>query len=131
MDRAYEFFSSHHTPGANPATDGDDKIVDGARQGCADVLAAAHLAACVEQEQIGSEEDKITLRIALRDAVASLTPEEQTILQRVYDEGMTLDEAAAEERIHLNTAWRRHVRALRKLREALASEDDGEDPDDE
>jgi RNA polymerase sigma factor (sigma-70 family) len=130
MDRAYEFVSSHHTPGANPATDGDEKIIDGARQGCADMLAAAHLSACVEQEQIGSEEDKISLRISMRDAVASLTPEEQVIVRRVYYEGMTLDEAAAKESIHLSTAKRRNARALGKLREALVGEDEGDDPDD-
>jgi RNA polymerase sigma factor (sigma-70 family) len=131
MDRAYELFASQHTLGAAPATASDEKIVDGARQGCDDMLAAAHLAACTEQEQIGSQEDKITLRISMRDAVASLTPEEQAIVRRVYYEGMTLDEAAAKESIHLNTAKRRNARALRKLREALVGEDDGDDPDDE
>ena len=131
MDRAYEIYASHHALGANPAPDSNEKIIDGARQGCADMLAAAHLSACVEQEQIGSAEDKISLRIALRDAVVSLTPEEQAIVRRVYYEGMTLDEAAAKEHIHVNTAKRRNARAIRKLRDALVDEDDAEDPDDE
>ncbi len=64
------------------------------------------------------------LRVSLREALATLYPEEQQVTHLVHERGLTLADAARELRVHANTAHNRHASALRKLRAFLLDDDE-------
>jgi RNA polymerase sigma factor (sigma-70 family) len=82
-----------------------------------DALAAATVAR-LEAARAG-EEGAVVDRIALRQAMARLPRRERAVLELQYAQGMSLDEVAAELRIHANTALMWHKSALRRLRAML------------
>ena len=125
MERAFCRFESHHTLDVDLFADDEDKLLDGARRGCADALAATFLAGLLEAQQATPEEavaeleGQVTTLASLRGALATLHPDEQAAIQLVYGKGMTLTEVAQETGVHVNTAKNRHLSALRKLRALL------------
>ncbi|APR74670.1 Hypothetical protein A7982_00016 [Minicystis rosea] len=125
MERAFCRFQSHQTLDLNLFADDEEKLLDGARRGCADALAATFLAGLLEAQQATPEEavaeleGQQTTLASLQNALATLHPDEQTTIQLVYGKGMTLAEVARGAGVQLNTAKNRHLRALRKLRALL------------
>jgi RNA polymerase sigma-70 factor (ECF subfamily) len=59
-------------------------------------------------------------RIALRDALAELSPDERRVVEGVYAEGRTYEEVSAETGIPLGTMKRRLREALQLLRRRVA-----------
>ncbi|MFT3771510.1 MAG: sigma-70 family RNA polymerase sigma factor [Minicystis sp.] len=125
MDRAYCRFSTHQTLDVDLFADDEAKLLDGARRGCADLLAATFLAGLLEAQQASPEEavaeleGRTSTHISLQEALATLPPEEQATIQLAYGKGMTLGEVADALGVHVNTAKNRHVSALEKLRALL------------
>ncbi len=125
MDRSHEPFASHQVVEAHLSAGPEEDAVEATREGCADALAVS-VAAGVRAMHRESPEEVAVVRIALREGVAKLLPAEQKVVQRMDEEGMTLDEAARVLGVHKNTVQRRHASAIRKLRAILA--DPAEEP---
>ena len=127
MERAYDGFSAHEAETVDTFADPPEKILEGARQGHDDALAAAFFASMMEMRGASAEEIHAELEGQaeilghLGDAMATLYPHEREVIQRVYVEDLTLDDVAALIGMSQNTVQRRHVAALRKLREFLLS----------
>jgi RNA polymerase sigma factor (sigma-70 family) len=121
MERAFCGFSAHQVLDVDLFADPEEKLVDGARLGCDDVLAAAIYGAIAEaaETERASPEDALLQHVSLRDALATLYPHERQVIQLVYEEGMILVDVADHLGIHTNTAHNRHASALRKLRAFL------------
>ena len=130
MERAYCRISSHQVADFDLFADPEEKLVEGAQRGCDDVLAAAFLAGLLEaqeatpEEQVMELEGQVATRASLQAALAALYPHEREVIHLLYEKGrrerVTLDDVAREIGVHESTAQRRHVAALRKLREQLA-----------
>ncbi len=125
MARAFSRMLSHLSLDIDLFRDEEEKLVEGARRGCADVLAGAVLAGSLEAQR-GSSEEEIVERgehrlayEALKEAMGALRPHEREVIELVYQRGMTMDEVAREVGVHAHTAQRRHVSALRRLRARL------------
>ena len=114
MERAFEVVSSHHVVDVALFRDSEAEILEGARRGATEVLAAAFLSGLLE-DQRACEEDWVNDRIAVREAIETLYPHEKEVVRLVHEQGMTLDEVALALGVHPNTAQRRHASALRKL----------------
>ncbi|MEO7327557.1 MAG: sigma-70 family RNA polymerase sigma factor [Minicystis sp.] len=99
----------------------EESQLEKGRQGADDAMAAAFVALCADA-QTTSPEEQIVDALALRSAVEKLVPEEREVIGLVYDEGLTMDEVGVRAQVHANTAQRRHVSALRKLRALLVGE---------
>ena len=126
MERAYEIFEAQHKLDGDLAHDDEQVLLDSARQGCDDMLASVYVAGLLEEEastpedDLVAREDQQSQRDALQKARDALAPAEQTVVRLLYEEGMTMEEAAREMSVHFNTVQRRHTKALRTLRKALA-----------
>ncbi len=116
MERAFEVVMSHHVVDADLFRDSEEEILDRAREGEAEVLAAAFLAGLREKQEEDAEETVVE-RLWLRDGVARLYPPEREVVRLVYWQGKTADEVARELGVNPKTVRRRHAAALRKLRE--------------
>lgn len=133
MDRAYERHASHQTLDFDLFADDEETLLDGTRLGVGDALAAAHVAALIEDQRmtledaIVEDEAESAVIASLLAGTATLPPHERTVIELVYERGLTLDEAAGAIGVHVNTAQRRHVSALRKLRAYLLRRGIGND----
>jgi RNA polymerase sigma factor (sigma-70 family) len=122
MERAYCRISAHQALGLDLFAGTEAEILDGARKGCDEVLAATYLAGLLEAQHASPEEAVVELegeqlrRDTLGDALATLPPNEEVVIRLAYGQGMTLGEVADKVGVHLNTAKNRHVSALQKLR---------------
>jgi RNA polymerase sigma factor (sigma-70 family) len=114
MERAFEIVSSHHVVEANLFRDDEDKILAAAREGQAEVLAAAFLAGLVDRQKEDGEDGMIE-RLWLHEGLARLYPHEREVMLLVYRESKTLDEVAKALGISPKVAQKRHAAALRKL----------------
>ncbi len=124
MERAYCGFEVHQLLDVDLFSDPDERLLDGARGGCDDALAAA-LVAFTNEAQATSPEDAVVGRVALREALRTLYPHEREVIRLVYERDLSLAEAARELGVHANTAQNRCQSALRKLRAFLV---DGDEP---
>lgn len=124
MERAFCGFSAHQVLEGDLFADSEEKLLDDARRGCDDALAASLVAAAAEARE-ASPEDAVILRISLREALATLYPHELEVTQLVHEKGMSVAEASRDLRVHINTAQNRYTSALRKLRAFLL---DGDEP---
>ena len=129
MELGFDEFSSHQIVNVNLFRDPVEKVVDGAREGGDEALAASFLAGILEAQGASPEEIAIELEGQattlehLRDAMGTLHPHEREVLHLVYEEDLTLDDAAVKVGVSQKTAQRRHVSALRKLRAFLLERD--------
>lgn len=122
LERGFSRHALHHTLGITVFETEETELAKG-RQGADDAMAAAFVALLADT-QAASPEEQIVDALALRSAVEKLYPLEREVIGLIYDEGLTMEEAGARARVHANTAQRRHVTALRKLRAFLVG--DGE-----
>jgi RNA polymerase sigma factor (sigma-70 family) len=126
MERAFARVAAHQSLDVDLFAGSEDELIEGARSGCAEEMAAVFLASAAPsatpEEEIIELEGRRLDREALRGALATLPPEEQRVIDLVYRENMTLAEVARETGVHANTAWKRHVSALRTLRAILTRE---------
>ena len=105
--------------------DSPERIVEGNQQACDDSPAAAFWGGILEAQGVSPEEimaeleGQVTTFEMIRDAVDSLVPNERQVIHLVYYEKKTLDEVAEVIDASVNTAQRRHVSALHKLRAFL------------
>jgi RNA polymerase sigma factor (sigma-70 family) len=118
MERAFEIVSSHHVVGANLFRDSEDRILEAARAGQTEVLAAAFLAGLLDRQKDDGEDGMIE-RLWLREGLDRLERREREVMHLVYREQKTLDEVAAALRITPKMAQKRHAAALRALHELL------------
>jgi RNA polymerase sigma factor (sigma-70 family) len=119
MERAYEILAGHHVLDCDFFRDDESKLADAASKG-ADQVAAATFIAAVQEEQGADVEEAMAMHLTLQKAMASLYTVEREAVHLVAEEGMTLDEAAKELRVHANTVQRRYTRGLEKIRAFLA-----------
>jgi RNA polymerase sigma factor (sigma-70 family) len=127
MERAYEIFESYHPVDGDLFADDDQKLLEGARKGCDELLGAVFLAGVREEmSQTATAEDELSLReeeralkADLERAKRDLPTAQRTALQLVYEQGMTIEEAAREMRVHRNTVQRYLTRAVQSLKAAL------------
>jgi RNA polymerase sigma factor (sigma-70 family) len=118
MDRAHDVFWAHEDVEIDTFSDPEEKLIEGAKGGCDDGLAAAIVAAAHEAQAAGPEAALID-RIAVRQAREALPPADREVVRLVHDEEKTLDEVAAELGVSPTTAQRRGRRGLRRLRDLL------------
>lgn len=125
MERAFCRVVGHQLLDVDVWRDEDAELVEGARKGCAEAMAATFVAALTEaksatpEEALMELEEKAALVAALTAAVAALEPAERRVIELFYGEGMTLGEVAKALGIHKNTAQKRHRLALVKLHAAV------------
>jgi len=122
MERAYSRVSMHQVLDVDRFGASEEQLLEAAREGCDDALAAAFIAAVTESQE-GSAEDAMILSLSLRDALSRLLPHEQKILHLVDAEGLSIKAASAALGVHANTGQRRYTRAIGKLRAWLLGED--------
>jgi RNA polymerase sigma factor (sigma-70 family) len=126
MERSFSRMMSHQELDVDMFRDSDEELREGAHRGCADMLGANFLAGLLGAEQVNPEQDVsereeyVTCLALLREGIATLPAHERVVLELFYVKGMTLDEVAGETGTHANTAQRRHVAGLRRLRKFLA-----------
>ncbi len=118
MDRGMAFCESHQVTEPGAPGDPDEQTLAATHRGLAEALAASVIAGTLALTEESPEEVAV-LRIALREGMGTLLPVEQEVVRLYYEEGMTLDEIAAETRVHMTTVKRRHGNALRKLRKLI------------
>lgn len=125
MERTFCRVVGHQVLDVDVWQDEDAALVEGARKGCAEALAATFVAASMEARDATPEEALMEVEeqrghvAALGEAMATLTPAERRVVELFYGEGMTLAEVARAIGIHKNTAQKRHQTALEKLRGAV------------
>jgi RNA polymerase sigma factor (sigma-70 family) len=128
MDRAYCRAVAQQTLGVDLFADEDEALLQGARNGCAEALAAAFVAGALEAGQATPEdavaelEGEVVTREQLKAAMGELTAEERRVVEMVYEGGMTMVEVARVVGVHVNTVQKRHGSALRKLRRRMVGE---------
>lgn len=95
------------------------------RRRCIDAIRAAQR----DRARIGRSEDEPVQRatadegLAIREAFASLPPDQRLAAQLFFVEGLTLDEIAEAQAVPLGTAKSRIFHARRKLKAALSGDD--------
>ena len=125
MERASDDFSSTQILPVKMLTDSPEVLAEAMRQGAADALAVGYVASLHEGQHASPEEELIELEgkrattAALAKAIATLYPHEREILQVIYVQEMTQQDAAATLGIHRNTVKNRLTTAIRKLREQM------------
>jgi RNA polymerase sigma factor (sigma-70 family) len=125
MERAHDTFSGHQAFDLDLFADPVETIVEGAREGGDDALAAAFFAAVLEAQGASPEEVAVELEgqsttiAVLRAAMAGLLPLEREVIRLVYTETIEVDEVAKKVGVSPRTVQRRHASALGKLREIL------------
>lgn len=127
MERAYSRMSGHQVLDVNLFSDPEEALREGGHRGAGDLLAAAFLAGVAEaeastptgEEELAEREECLVALEALREGIARLHPHEREVVDLYYVQGMTMDEVASSIRMSPDTAQRRHVAALRKLRKHL------------
>ena len=127
MEIGFDRFSGHQIVNVNLFKDPVEQVVDGARQGGDEALAAAFFAGILEAQGASPEEAAMELQGQVtglehvRAALGTLHSHEREVIRLVYEEDKTLDEAAVKIGVSQKTAQRRHVSALRKLRACLVA----------
>ncbi len=118
MDRAFEVVSAHQVVDVDLFEGEIPDIVAGVHRAGAELLAATYLAA-VRAAQPADEEERLVDRISILDAIEQLPPHEREVIRLVDEEGLTIDEAAAQLGVNSKMVKRRHASGLAKLRAFL------------
>ena len=128
MERAHHGFSAHQEVTVDTFADPEETILEGAREGGDEALAAAFFAAAVVMAREPSPEEAVmeleggwdTFDM-VRDAISSLNPHQREVIHLVYQKDMILEEAALAVGVSEKTAQRRHASALRVIRAFLVA----------
>jgi RNA polymerase sigma factor (sigma-70 family) len=125
MERSFYRFAAHHVLDADTTNAPEEVLLEGARDGCDDALAAALLATACDAEA-ASPEDAIVMRVSVEKALGTLHAHEREAVRLVFQEAKERPEAARILRVHVNTVQNRLAAAMHKLRVFLAdrAEDD-------
>lgn len=125
MDSTSAEMEAHHIYGGDTFHDDDATMMSHVRAGLEDLLssvyvAGLHAASTVRPDEILAEREVYEQAIlALKASMEHLRPAEHQVIELVYRDGLTLEEAARVLKVHVNTAQALHVEALRRLRAML------------